>query len=128
MYSALTESIVSNFFEAPLSPTRQAALDALTIDDGDELRLGFEYLFTQPKHPVALRLGGWESPAHKIFFDGEPGPDGDTRAQSIQFRGGDDELHVAAGIGIVFASFQIDGAADFSDAIDTVSLSAVVRF
>ena len=65
-YSALTEDMVSNFQEP-----NPVALAALSIDDGDEFRLGFEYTFIQLTHPVALRFGSWQSPDHKIFFGAE---------------------------------------------------------
>jgi hypothetical protein len=35
---------------------------------------------------------------------------------------------VAVGVGLAFKSFQIDLAADFSDLVDTVSLSAIYSF
>ena len=44
------------------------------------------------------------------------------------FRGGDDELHFALGAGVAFDRFQIDAAVDFSDLVDTASLSAIYSF
>ena len=37
-------------------------------------------------------------------------------------------MHYAAGLGVAMERFQIDLAADFSDGVDTVSLSAIYNF
>ena len=41
---------------------------------------------------------------------------------------GDDELHLSAGVGLVFRSFQIDLAIDLSELRDTASMSAIYSF
>lgn len=41
------------------------------------------------------------------------------------WRAGEDEIHVAAGVGLVLSGLQIDVAVDFSDSIDVLSLSAI---
>jgi hypothetical protein len=41
---------------------------------------------------------------------------------------GSDEVHYAVGLGLAFWTFQLDLAVDFSDLVDTVSLSAIYQF
>ena len=137
-YSVLTaETISIHATEEFLDDEGRAAVEGLAVDDADALRLGFEYLFTDLGCPaskaencaVGLRLGAWHDPAHKMRFADEPGIDVDTRAVATRFLGADDEIHFSAGLGFTFKErFQIDAAADFSEAVDTVSLSAVFRF
>ncbi len=38
---------------------------------------------------------------------------------------GDDEIHLATGLGLAFARFQVDLGADFSDSGNTLALSAI---
>ncbi len=128
-YSALTDNMVS-IFQSVRSPTQQAVLDGLRIDDGDELRLGFEYTFRRRKYDVYLRLGAWYDPDHKIRFGVEPGIDPETRSESIQFPGGEGVLHTSAGVGLFLAgsNLKLDAGIDLSDTVDTTSLSLVYRF
>jgi long-chain fatty acid transport protein len=93
-----------------------------TIDDGNELHLGAEYAFLQTIPMVAVRLGTWLDPDHRVRGD-----QFDEVSRAL-FQSGDDELHLAVGVGVAFKSFQIDLAADFSDLIDTVALSAIYSF
>jgi hypothetical protein len=44
------------------------------------------------------------------------------------FQPGEDEIHLAVGVGVAFSSFQVDFAADFSDLVDTFALSAIYSF
>jgi hypothetical protein len=39
------------------------------------------------------------------------------------FRGGNDEVHFAVGLGLAFWTFQLDLAVDFSELVDTALLS-----
>jgi len=135
-YSSLAESVISIFEpEEEFTAAERAALEGLSVDDGDVFRLGFEYLLIGLGCPgskdkscsVGVRLGAWLDPDHKVRFAAEPGLDVVTRAQAIQFLGGDDELHFTAGVGYVFKRFQIDAAVDLSQAVDTLSLSAIFR-
>ncbi|TNF74480.1 MAG: hypothetical protein EP299_07140 [Acidobacteria bacterium] len=93
-----------------------------TIDDGNELHLGGEYAFLETTPVVAVRLGAWLDPDHRI--QGEES----NEVSRAMFQPGDDELHIAFGVGIAFKSFQIDLAADFSDLVDTIALSAIYSF
>lgn len=94
----------------------------LAADDGNELRLGAEYAFLDLEPVLALRAGVWLDPDHRFrSISSDP----EHRAL---FQPGDDEIHVALGLGLAFGSFQIDLAADFSDLVDTFSLSAIYSF
>lgn len=97
---------------------------ALEIDNGVELRIGGEYVFDTMSNPFTLRAGVWRDPEHRLKFNGTDL----TNADAILFPEGDDNIHFTAGFGWVIGRFQIDGGADFSDEIDTVSLSTGVRF
>jgi hypothetical protein len=44
------------------------------------------------------------------------------------WRPGEDEFHVAPGVGFAFQKFQIDAALDISERVNTVSFSTVYRF
>jgi long-subunit fatty acid transport protein len=94
----------------------------LVADDGNELRLGAEYAFLDLKPVLAIRAGVWLDPDHRFRSISD---DPEHRAL---FQSGEDEVHVAVGVGLAFKSFQIDLAADFSDLVDTVSLSAIYSF
>ena len=95
----------------------------LVADDGDELRLGAEYAFLDLKPVLAIRAGVWLDPDHRFRSTHPYNPD-----HRALFQPGEDEVHVALGLGLAFTSFQIDLAADFSDLVDTVSLSAIYSF
>jgi hypothetical protein len=41
---------------------------------------------------------------------------------------GEDELHLAVGVGLAFKDFQVDLGVDFSDLVDTASLSVIYSF
>ena len=131
-YSKLSEGTISIFFEPDdpaFNDARRAALQRLEVDAANEVHLGFEYFFAKLKYPIALRAGTWWDPDHKIRFTGQPDSSLEQRELAIPFRAGTDEFHYAVGLGIVFEQrFQIDAGADFSDLVDTASLSAVYRF
>ena len=93
-----------------------------TLDDGDELHAGVEWVFPG-RSVIALRAGAWLDPDHRVRFT-----DTGNELDRAIFRGGDDELHFALGAGIAFERFQVDVAADFSNLVDTVALSAIYSF
>jgi hypothetical protein len=90
--------------------------------DADEFRLGGEYVLVRSSPLVALRLGAWLDPDHRYRAT-----QGDPFFRAL-LRPGEDEIHLAAGIGLVLESFQIDVGADLSDQVDTISVSAVYSF
>jgi hypothetical protein len=115
-YSQLTEDFTT-IFEGSI-PANYAA------EDANEFHVGLEYVFAS-RNPVAVRLGAWNDPDHRVAFTGPSGSDPD---QAL-FRAGDDELHVSGGFGVVLGgNLQLDAAVDVSSRITTASMSAVVRF
>lgn len=123
-YSQLVEDFVV-VFTADNAPV--ASPDDFTINDANELHLGFEYVLSRMKTPLAIRLGGWYDPQHRIYYEGpESINDG---AYSALFRKADNNIHATGGLGIVFGSrMQLDAAVDVSSRTTTASASAVVRF
>jgi long-subunit fatty acid transport protein len=95
----------------------------LVADDGNEFRLGTEYALLHLNPVLALRAGVWLDPDHR-FRSVHP----DNPEHRAIFQAGEDEIHVAVGVGLAFKFFQIDLAADFSDLVDTFSLSAIYGF
>jgi long-subunit fatty acid transport protein len=124
-YSQLTDDVDSIF------PGVVANLD---VDDGTEIRFGAEYAFLEMATPMFLRAGVWLDPDHRLAYGGPtPGDcnsDADFEActDSILFPEGDDETHFSLGVGWAFSTFVLDFAADFSDQVDTYSVSGVMRF
>ena len=108
-YSSLLESL----------PVRRPE-DAL--DDADELHLGAEYAFFASSAVLAVRFGAWLDPAHSFY---DRGLDPVDRALSPQV---DEEVHYAAGFGLVAHGLQIDTAVDLSARVDTASLSLIYSF
>ena len=107
-------------------------LEAFTLDDGNEARLGVEYILffgspTEP-HRLALMAGAWHDPDHRVAFTGEIGSSIDVFRRAYFPADGEDELHLTAGVGVNLGNLQFDLGADFSDAIDTVAVSTVYRF
>jgi long-subunit fatty acid transport protein len=77
--------------------------------DAWEYHLGAEYALLRLRPILAFRLGGWVE------------ANGDDIVE-------DRFTHLAAGLGIAADSFQIDLGADFSDEVDTLSLSVIYSF
>lgn len=96
-------------------------VETLALDDADELHVGVEYVFIHSSPLVALRFGTWLDPAHRVHG-------GRHAFDRAVFQPGDDEIHLALGLGVAFANFQIDLGADFSDLVDTATLSAIYSF
>jgi hypothetical protein len=92
------------------------------LKDGSELHLGAEYAFLSSTPVIALRLGAWLDPDHRVRSVGDE-PFGRALLQ-----GGGDQIHYAAGFGLAFKSFQIDLGIDLSDSRTTASVSAIYSF
>lgn len=97
-------------------------LDDAVIDDADHLHLGAEYVFLDWTPIVALRLGAWRDPDHQMRSTIS-----DPFNRALRPRGRD-ETHFALGIGVALRRYQIDLAVDYSDRVDTASLSAIANF
>ncbi len=104
-----------------LDPDLDLGVD-LEADDGDEFRLGAEYALLDLKPVLAFRVGVWLDPDHRFHSISS---DPEHRAL---FPPGEDEVHVSVGVGLAFKSFQVDLAADFSNLVDTASLSVIWSF
>ena len=102
---------------------RELESDNIVFEDGDELHLGAEYVFSRSKLIAAARLGVWLDPDHRPSFTAESSAL--DRALSPP---GADEVHYALGFGLAFESLQIDLGVDLSDLVDTVSVSAIYGF
>jgi hypothetical protein len=111
-YSTITESLDPDIFHEPL-----------LIDYADELHVGGEYVFMQTTPVIALRLGTWLDPDHRL----RAAPHHSLYNQ-LFFRAGEDNVHFAAGVGLAFKKLQVDFGLDLSDAIDSVSLTAIYKF
>jgi hypothetical protein len=94
-----------------------------TLDDGDELHLGAEYVLVRSAPLVALRAGAWLDPDHRLRA--EEGTSLITRALR---QPGDDEVHFSVGVGVAFQRFQLDFGLDLSELVDTASLSTIYSF
>ena len=126
-YSALTRDSIDIYDPIAM---RNPSIKQLAAGDADEIHLGVEYVLTQLRHPLALRLGGWTDPDHTIRFSGAPAA-GDIEAQflSALFLRGNNEVHVSGGLGLVLSGhFEINAAYDSSRFVSVASLSGVLRF
>jgi long-subunit fatty acid transport protein len=94
----------------------------LAADDGNELRVGAEYAFLDMRPVIAVRLGAWLDPDHRFHSISS-----DPEHQAL-YPPGEDELHLAVGFGLAFERFQLDAGVDFSDLVDTASLSLIYSF
>ncbi len=112
-YSTILDSLDQREFES----------DNIVLDDGDELHLGAEYVFSRSKLIAAARLGVWLDPNHRPSFTTESSALERTLRPPAA-----DEVHYALGFGLAFESFQIDLGVDLSDLVDTVSVSAIYGF
>lgn len=115
------------------TPAEIAIAGRIDIDNVIEPRVGMEYIFSELRFPVALRLGAWYEENHTLRFQGEV--NGTTEDEfagnllnAVVFSTGEDEMHYSAGLGVIFSSFQVDAAFDTSDRQDIFSLSGVWRF
>jgi long-subunit fatty acid transport protein len=111
-YSTVMETIESDIIET----------DNTVFDDGDELRLGIELVVLSSTPLIAVRGGIWRDPDHRIASTGEDALD------RALLRPGKDTNHFALGVGVAFQSIQIDFGADFSEFVDTASLSVIYSF
>lgn len=132
MYSQVTDNITSLFGFQP------ATLSRLAIPNGTEYHLGAEYTFAQMANPVSIRAGFWHDPRHSLAYQGNPLTDpgydpsqnlfGSLALAAVYGVSSGSQSHGAIGAGMAFKQFQIDFGADFSNLVDTYSISAVWRF
>lgn len=121
LYSQLTDGIDSLFL------LTQGA-QKLYLEDGTEVHLGAEYTFANMSAPFSLRGGAWHDPRHSVAFRSPPANIGEVALATLFAGGRGSETHYTVGGGWAFKSFQLDFGADFSDGLDTYSVSGVYRF
>jgi long-subunit fatty acid transport protein len=115
-YSQITKGLISS---------RDGDPDDYVIDDGSEIRVAGEYLFTNlpsPLSAIAIRGGFWRDPDHRIRYEGP------FTTDTVLYPAGEDEMHFTGGAGVVFENVQFDFGIDRSENVKTFSLSAVLRF
>ena len=123
-YSQIMDGFVNIVAGIAGEPEFEKATPGYSIPDVTEVRLGMEYVVIARSLPIALRLGAWHDPDHTLRNDGHGVP-----TEKIRFPGGEDQLHVTFGAGLVAAErFQIDLAVDLAESYDAASLSAVFFF
>jgi long-subunit fatty acid transport protein len=93
------------------------------LKDGSEFHLGSEYVFLSSTPVIALRLGAWLDPDHRVRSVGD-----EPFGRALLGVSGDDKIHYSAGFGLAFKSFQIDLGIDLSDSRKTASVSAIYSF
>ncbi len=103
--------------------------DNFTVENATEVHAGVEYILALGERFLALRAGIYNDPEHIIRFTGTTGdPLRDISGKAL-FPGGDDQIHVTGGLGLVINEhLQIDTAANIADKLMQLSLSAVYRF
>lgn len=100
-----------------------------TIDNATEIHAGIEYILLLGERLLALRAGIYHEPDHTIRFTGTTGDAEDDAGERTRFPGGEDQIHVTGGLGLVLNDhFQIDTAANISENNTQFSISAVYRF
>ncbi len=94
---------------------------SLSVPDADELHAGVEYAFLRLDPLLALRLGAWLDPDHRLCGTG------DSPYPCAPDSGGS-ELHGTLGLGVALRHVQLDFAVDTSNSRVTVSFSGIVGF
>ena len=122
LYSQLTDHLVNL-----LQVVTADQLRKFRMEDATEVRIGIEYVVFR-EHPVALRLGAWNDPDHKMRFDSN-----DPRELLLitRFGAGKDEIHISGGFGLYLGAekrYKLDAAVDLSDRTDTASLALATKF
>jgi long-subunit fatty acid transport protein len=113
LYSSITEGLDEEVFDP----------GQIRMSDGNEIRVGTEYVFMKSKPVFALRAGAWHDPAHRLGS----GPEADVFERAV-FDGGEDQLHVSGGAGVVFDRVQLDFGFDLAKTTDQISVTVVYRF
>jgi len=103
---------------------------SVRLNSANQFRVGSEYLVLTPSSRVfALRGGAWYDPSHQAYLDANEATGLPAPRWAVLLPKRDGTWHVSGGIGFTARRhLQIDAAADFSELIDTVSISSVWRF
>lgn len=122
LYSQMTDRLVNLLQVVTADQVRK-----FKMDDAVEVRIGIEYLVFR-EHPVALRLGAWNDPDHKMRFASS---DPRELLLTARFGAGKDEIHLSGGVGLYLGAekkYKLDAALDLSDRTDTASLAIATKF
>jgi len=93
------------------------------IDDGNEYRAGVQWAIPMGQNVLALRVGWWSDPDHKVRYTGA------QIDEQILFQSGKTENHYCGGVGFSAGQhFQFDLGIDSSSLVTTGAASAVFRF
>jgi hypothetical protein len=96
--------------------------DRLSLSDASEFHVGAEYAFLRLDPVLAVRVGAWLDPDHRLC-----GVAADS-AYPCATGSRSDEGHVTLGFGIAFKRFQLDLAVDGSRSEVTSSISGIFSF
>lgn len=96
--------------------------DRLSLSDANEFHVGAEYAFLRLDPVLAVRVGAWLDPDHRLC-----GAAADS-AYPCASGSRSDEGHVTLGFGMAFKRFQLDLAVDGSRSEVTSSISGIFSF
>lgn len=122
-YSRIGEHFTDVFFAPQIDPTDVDQGPTFSIDDANEVHIGFEHQFVNASAAPALRLGAWFDPAHYPTTTGQ-----DQLLFGALADAADDVWHYSVGGGVTLGPAVISGAIDFSDRGNIASTSVVFRF
>jgi long-subunit fatty acid transport protein len=105
-------------------------MDRIEQGDANQIRAGFEYLKLFREKILALQVGFWYDPDHRVRFAADDPATGYPAPRwALLFQEGSDQYHFTTGVGFVFSEhLQIDAAFDWSEFVQTLSLSTVLMF
>ena len=114
----------------PGDPEGELALTRLRLNNADQFRVGAErLLLVAGGRVLAFRGGVWYDPNHQMYFDGDPATGLPAPRWAVLFPKRDGAVHVSGGAGFTTRRhLQFDVAVDFSEPVDTLSISGVWRF
>ncbi len=114
----------------PGDPESDLVASGVRLDSANQLRFGAEYLWLTPGSRVlAFRGGVWTDPSAQAYFDADPATGLPAPRWAVLLPRRDGTVHLTGGLGFTTRRhFQIDAAVDFSEFVNTLSVSTVWRF
>jgi hypothetical protein len=94
------------------------------VDDGTNVRFGAEYIVFTKLSPLAFR-GGAFTEADSTIRAETTGSQGFATPEV--FKGGEDQVHGAVGLGLSWKRVKLDVAADFSETDSEYVLSFILQ-
>jgi len=119
---------ITSFF--PGDPEGEFVKPRVHLNNADQFRFGAERLvLMNGSRVLALRGGVWYDPNHQTYFEADPATGLPAPRWAVLLPKRDGALHVSGGIGFTTnRHLQFDAAVDFSELVDTLSISSVWRF